>query len=73
MPVIGLTDSTKSPLLPYSSLVLFTPNKAPFYSYVPSIAIINVLIVYYARLVNKFNKDVFERDMKELLDNDIYV
>jgi DNA-binding MurR/RpiR family transcriptional regulator len=73
VPVIGLTDSTKSPLLLYSSLVLFAPNKAPFYSYVPSMAIINVLIVCYARLVNKSNKDVLERHMKELLDNDIYV
>jgi len=73
VPVIGLTDSTKSPLLPYSSIVLFAPNKAPFYSYVPSMSVINVLIVCYARTVNQFNKDIFEKDMEELLNNDIYV
>lgn len=73
VPMIALTDSVKSPLLSYSSLALLAPNKAPFYSYVSPMAIINVLIVCYARIVNRYNKDIFEKDMKELLDNDVYL
>lgn len=73
VPMIALTDSAKSPLLSYSSLALLAPNKAPFYSYVSPMAIINVLIVCYARIVNRYNKDIFEKDMKELLDNDVYL
>ena len=60
VPVIGLTlTALKSPLLPYSSIVLFVPIRLLFTHIVPSMSVINVLIVCYARTVNQFNKKIF--------------
>lgn len=73
IPVLGLTDNTQSPLLANCSLAILAPNKAPFYSYVPAMVVLNALIAAFAKALKKSAKDIFEKKTQELLDNDIYV
>lgn len=73
IPILSLTDDMRSPLLPNSSLVLFAPNHAPFYSFVPAMTIVNTLIAAFAKALNRSAKDIFEKRTQELLENDIYV
>ncbi len=71
--VVALTDAMQSPLVPAADAVLLGANKAPFYSYVPAMAILNALIAIYAKGMNLSSREVFERRSKLLLDKDVYV
>jgi len=71
--VVSLTDTSQSPVIPYSKVSLLAKNNAPFYSYVPAMVILNSLIAAYAKELKKSAKDIFEKKTKDLLDNDVYV
>ena len=71
--VVVLTDVMQSPLVPEADAVLLAPNKAPFYSYVPAMAILNALIATYAKGMNLSSREIFEQRSKLLLKKDVYV
>ncbi|QTX33100.1 MurR/RpiR family transcriptional regulator [Aminithiophilus ramosus] len=71
--VTALTDDLKSPLVPLADALLLAPNRAPFYSYVPAMALLNALVAGYARDLNLSSREVFEKRSRMLLEKDVYV
>lgn len=71
-PVISLTDSIQSPLVPISTVSLMVPNKAPFYSYVAPMTVLNGIIATYAKKAQLSSKEIFLQRNKMLLQKGIY-
>jgi DNA-binding MurR/RpiR family transcriptional regulator len=71
--VISLTDFVQSPLAPLSSVLLLAPNRAPFYSYVVPMVLLNGVIAAYAKKVNLSSREIFLQRNKTLLEKGIYV
>lgn len=71
--IIALTDGISSPLRPLSDVVLAAPNNAPFYSYVPAMAIIDGLIWAFAKKKKEEISGTVEKRLKMLLDNGVFI
>jgi len=71
--IIALTDGTNSPLRPFSDVVLSAPNNAPFYSYVPAMAILDGLIWAFAKKKKVEIADKVEQRLHMLLDNEVFI
>lgn len=73
IPIISLTDSLRSPLAPLASVLLLAPNRAPFYSYVVPMVILNGIVAAYAKKVHLSSREIFLQRSKTLLEKGIYV
>lgn len=71
--IIALTDGINSPLRPFSDVILSAPNNAPFYSYVPAMAILDGLIWAFAKKKKAEISDSVEERLHMLLDNEVFI
>lgn len=68
-----LTDTAFSPVAKLADHILLAPNKAPFFSYVSAMAVINALLSTFAREVGEDIRNAFEKQNGMLLENGIFI
>lgn len=70
--VVGITDSILSPIAIHCDEILLVPSTAPFSSYIPSIAVMEALILAFTQAKGAEVKKVLDERMELLLQNNVY-
>ena len=70
--VVGITDSILSPIANYCDELLLVPSTASFSSYIPSIALMEALVLAFTQAKSAEAKKVLDERMVLLLENNVY-
>lgn len=71
--IIALTDVPTSPVAGFSDVVLYAPNKMPFFSYVAPMAVLDALIWGFSRNRSEEITATLEKRQKMLLEQKVFI